>query len=205
MPQTTTAFPTSSHAPDGAEARSLCQIPMHEMAVTAFSHGLANLIGQFDQAMEDAERRGGSPRALLDARLAPDMRPLALEIGLACEQARGCVARLLGAALPRPLRTNTPERARDAIETTLAELWECDRSLIDAAARRPVTSTLPDGAVFDLSGRQYVRDWAVPQYYLHIVTAFAILRARGSPVVEADYALHMMRYLRPSPSGPSNG
>ena len=198
MPQTRPALAPTALEPDGPRDRILCQIPLHDLVVASFSHGLANLVAQLDKATKDADRRGESPEALLDARLAPHMPSLAQEIGLACQQARDCVAALFGEAPPRPPRTDTPARVRDAIEATLAELWECDRSRLDAASRRAVTLELPDGDTFDLGGRQYVRDWAVPQFYLHLVSAYAILRARGAPVGDADYAAHMIRYLRPS-------
>src|SRR3546814_14813192 len=51
--------------------------------------------------------------------------------------------------------------------------------------------------VFDLSAIDYVRDWALPQFYFHIVAAYAILRHMCVPLGKADYASYMMRHLRP--------
>jgi hypothetical protein len=41
---------------------------------------------------------------------------------------------------------------------------------------------LPGGLIFDLTGERYARDWALPQFYFHLMTAYAILeklRASG--------------------------
>ena len=51
---------------------------------------------------------------------------------------------------------------------------------------------------FDLTAEGYVRDWALPQFYFHLMTAYAILRANGVPLGKIDYVPYMMRYLRPA-------
>ena len=53
---------------------------------------------------------------------------------------------------------------------------------------------------FDLTAEQYARDWALPQFYFHVMTAYAILRAQGVALGKADYITHMFAYLRPSTS-----
>ena len=56
---------------------------------------------------------------------------------------------------------------------------------------------LPDGMTFDMTGEQYARDWALPQFYFHVITAYAILRHQGVDIGKADYVPHMFAYLRP--------
>ena len=53
------------------------------------------------------------------------------------------------------------------------------------------------GMIFDFSAEQYVRDWALPQFYFHVMTAYAILRAQGVALGKADYVTHMFGYVRP--------
>ena len=38
---------------------------------------------------------------------------------------------------------------------------------------------------------------ALPQFYFHVVTAYAILRAQGIELGKADYAAHMLSHMRP--------
>jgi hypothetical protein len=50
--------------------------------------------------------------------------------------------------------------------------------------------------IFDLTAEQYVRDWTLPQFYFHLMTAYAILRSAGVDLGKADYVAHMFPYLR---------
>lgn len=76
------------------------------------------------------------------------------------------------------------------VETAVASGIE-----VDPAA--PIAHALPIGMVFDLTAEQYVRDWALPQFYFHVVIAYAILRSDGIELGKADYVTHMFAYLRP--------
>ena len=61
----------------------------------------------------------------------------------------------------------------------------------------PIAHELPQGMIFDLIAEQYVRDWAIPQVYFHVMTPYAILRSQGTESGKIDYATHMFAYLRP--------
>ena len=56
---------------------------------------------------------------------------------------------------------------------------------------------LPNGIVFDMTGAQFVRDWALAQFYFHATTAYAILRHKGVPLGKPDWVSHMFAYIRP--------
>lgn len=43
----------------------------------------------------------------------------------------------------------------------------------------PVAHALPQGVIFDLTAEQYARDWALPQFYFHIMTAYFIPAGAG--------------------------
>ena len=75
---------------------------------------------------------------------------------------------------------------------------------LDVDPATPIAHTLPAGMVFDLTAEQYARDWALPQFYFHVMIAYAILRAQGVDLGKADYVAHMFPYLRPGtmPSRP---
>ena len=61
----------------------------------------------------------------------------------------------------------------------------------------PIAHELPNGMIFDLTAEQYARDWALPQFYFHLNTAYAILRANGVALGKADYVTHMLPLMRP--------
>ena len=60
-----------------------------------------------------------------------------------------------------------------------------------------IAHALPQGMVFDLTAEQYARDWALPQFFFHVMTAYSILRSQGVELGKADYVAHMFTYLRP--------
>ena len=177
---------------------------LYTLTVPAYANGLRALSGQLEKARAWGMDNGIGEQAFVAARLAPDMFPLAAQVRFACAQALQPPTRL-GA-------TGAPEFAEDAadvaglqdqIATTLAWLEAIDPAAIDGDADRPVSFTLPNGMAFDMTAATYVRDWAQPQFYFHLVTAYSLLRHMGVPLGKADYVSYMMAYLRPgtAPTG----
>ena len=164
--------------------------------------------------LEKAELQmpGDSADALMSAKLAPDMFPLATQIRFACVQAQEGVFRLRGSPFPNEVailldegrnadeRPGSLEDARRRIAETIEVVMVAttDGTVVDASM--PIAHALPQGMIFDLNAEQYVRDWALPQFYFHVMTAYSILRAQGINLGKADYVNHMFAYLRPQPS-----
>ena len=90
------------------------------------------------------------------------------------------------------------------IDETLSFLDAVPADALNAGAGRPLELALPTGMTFDLDGERYARDWALPQFYFHLTTAYAILRSRGVEIGKADYVPHMLAYLRPNTSPTAN-
>lgn len=160
-------------------------------------------------AKAESQRSGKQADSLLAARLAPDMFPLATQVRFACVQAQEGVFRSLGREFP-PLLQVLLEEGRNAVERpgTIADAQariQQTLSIVEAAAAdgvaigpaTPVAHSLPNGMTFDLTAEQYARDWALPQFYFHLMTAYAILRAQGVELGKADYVAHMFAFLRP--------
>ena len=160
-----------------------------------------------------AERPGAEAEALLSARLAPDMFPLSTQVRFACVQAREGMYRLNGTAFPEPLQELLDE-GRNAgehpgsIAGALARIDETVALVTGLASKpndpdegRPIAHALPAGMVFDLTVAQFARDWALPQFYFHVMTAYAILRSQGIGLGKVDYVAHMLGYLRPATAG----
>jgi len=47
-----------------------------------------------------------------------------------------------------------------------------------------------------MTAEEYVRDWAIAQFYFHVTTAYAILRKEGLAIGKIDYVPYMLRYMR---------
>jgi hypothetical protein len=51
-----------------------------------------------------------------------------------------------------------------------------------------------------MTGEQYARDWALPHFYFHVVTAYAILRNQGLEIGKVDFMPHMAAYIHGAPT-----
>ena len=157
----------------------------------------------------EAQTPPAQAKALLTARLAPDMFPLSTQIRFACVQAHEGIARLRQQPLPAAATTLLDEgriaaehpgslaEARARIAETVAAVEQAAATMPAIDPATPIAHALPQGMIFDLTAEQYARDWTLPQFYFHLMTAYAILRAEGIQLGKADYVAHMFPYLRP--------
>ena len=171
---------------------------LHDLTIPAYTNGLRALSGQLGKALDWGEQNGVGELQFIAARLAPDMFPLAAQVRFTCAQAIQTAVRL-GAS-------GAPELGEDAddfaglqaqIAATLAWLDAIDRTALGDDDDRAVGFDLPNGMAFDMTAATYVRDWAQPQFYFHLVAAYAVMRHMGVPLGKADYVGYMMSYLRP--------
>lgn len=176
------------------------------LLIPTYRNMLQTLAGLLAKARAQMPDRA---ETLLSARLAPDMFPLASQLRFAAFQAQEAMFRLAGAELPEALLALADEgraggeapgtlaEAKTRIDAALALLDGINADVIDAGAGRAITLALPGDLVFDMTGDAYARDWALPQFYFHVITAYAILRAQGVDIGKADYVPHMFAYRRP--------
>jgi len=47
-----------------------------------------------------------------------------------------------------------------------------------------------------MKGLQFLRDWALPHFYFHVVTAYDILRHNGVYIGKRDYLSHVASAIR---------
>ena len=97
-------------------------------------------------------------------------------------------------------RPGTLAEARARIEQALAFLDGVEPRTLDGSGDSPIAMELPNGMAFDMTGTQYARDWAIPQFYFHASMAYAVLRNHGVELGKADLVPHMFAYLRPMPA-----
>ncbi|MEM7777075.1 MAG: DUF1993 domain-containing protein [Pseudomonadota bacterium] len=178
-----------------------------QLLIPAYTQMLKALSAWF----EKAERQFSEDEieALLSRRLADDMYPLSTQVRFVCLQAQEVVYRLKGEPMPDTLdalakegqmageQPGTISDARARIDETLSLLGSLPSDALDSGADQSVTISLPTGLKFDMTGEQYVRDWALPQFYFHLVTAYAIFRNQDVAIGKPDYVLHMFAYARP--------
>lgn len=176
-----------------------------QLLVPTFTQLLEALSHWLDKAQAHAPEVAES---LLGERLAPDMYPLSSQVCFVCVQVHEALARLQGEPFPEVVgellaegrnpgsQLATMAKAQAYIEHALSCLGALGPRALDAGAERELTLELATGHAFDFNGEQFARDWALPQFYFHLNTAYAILRHKGVPLGKADYVRHMGRYVR---------
>jgi hypothetical protein len=182
-------------------------VTLTDIVVPTYVQMLSALSAWLGKAAD--QKPDGAADALLTARLAPDMFPLATQVRFACVQAQEGMYRLRDEAFPASInalldegrnaadRPGTIANAQARIAETVALVETLAPGTPGADPERPVAHALPMGMIFDLSAAQYVRDWTLPQFYFHVMTAYAIMRSQGVDLGKADYVAHMLPFLRP--------
>ena len=162
-------------------------LSMYQASVPAFQRTLKALDAILDKAAAYAQERNFDPAILVSARLAPDMYPLARQVQMASDHAKGCPARLAGVDVPSFADTekDLPElKAR--IAKTLDFIGTLKPAQIDGSEDRPI-SLNAGKRVLSFTGQNYLVFFALPNFYFHVTTAYAILRHNGVPIGKLDF------------------
>ena len=179
------------------------------LLVPTLSNQLRAVSLWLDKAEAFAAERADGPDELLALSLAPDMFPLTTQLRFLAFQAQEPVHRLRGEAVPEAVlqvrqegrdggeSPGTWAQARARVADASDFLATIGADELDAAADGPIAHELPNGMIFDMTGEQYVRDWALPQVAFHQMISYAILRQAGVPLGKADFVPRMIGYLRP--------
>jgi hypothetical protein len=165
----------------------------YDFATVTFTQMLGSLVGVLDKAAEHARSQGLDPDAYVEAKLAPDMFPLKLQVFVACVQVDVAMTALTGAGTPKP---------GECTDKTLADLKaRIARSLANVAAVRPEDFAGAETRAIDLplfgtsflvtNGESMLRDWAFPHFYFAVTTAYDILRHEGVQIGKTDFAAHV--------------
>jgi hypothetical protein len=172
-------------------------ITIHQLAIDTFVNMLGTLNHLFDKAAEHAASRKYNVGDLATARLAPDMFPFSTQVYLACHHAKDGPERLMGhepLAIERFHENFDQLGAR--VQGTLDYLRGIPETAFEGAEQRLIKITINPERVFEMTGFQFLRDWTLPHFYFHVVTAYDILRAGGIELGKRDYVRHLVPYLR---------
>jgi len=173
-------------------------VTLYELASETFAPMLRALSGILDKGAAHAHAKKLAPTALPAERLAPDMYTLAKQVQLACSNARECVEQLTGHP-PKWFDENetTIDELKAHIAATIDYLAAVPKSAFDGAERKEIAIPLPDGEhAIVMTGTQFLRDWGIPHFYFHVVTAYDILRHNGVEIGKRDYLARVASYIR---------
>jgi hypothetical protein len=160
---------------------------IYDASVPVFVNSLTNMRGWLTKAAEEK-----SESELMEARLAPDMRPFPAQYQMASDSAKNALARLTGTESPSMPDTeaNFAELA-DRCDRTIAYLKTFDRDSLAGSEDREVVLKFPNGMGYRFLGSQYLTGFALPNFFFHVTTAYAILRNAGVSLGKPDFLQHL--------------
>lgn len=162
-------------------------LSMYQASAPVFLKTLENLAAILDKGAAFAADRKIDPAVLLGYRLAPDMFNLTRQVQIAADHARRAVARLAGIDAPA-YEDNEASFAelKARIEKTVAFINTLKPTQIDGSEARDITLKV-GGSDKTLKGQTYLLHHALPNFFFHTTTAYAILRHCGVDIGKKDF------------------
>lgn len=161
-------------------------ISLSQLTRDQFITSLTALKGVLKKGHDFAQAKKIDFSVLLQTRLAPDQFPLVRQVQIATDNAKGCVARL--AQLENPKFEDNEatyeqlmariDRAIDFIKTAKPENFQ---------GYEKQTVEFPWYPGKFLKGEDYLVQHALPNFYFHLTTAYAILRSSGVDLGKGDF------------------
>lgn len=162
-------------------------LSMHDASVSVFLGQIGTLSAILKKAAAHAEAKKIDANVLLNARLYPDMHPLTRQVQMVSDAAKGAVARLANVDVPSMPDTETTfDQLQERLAKTATFLKSIKPAQLEGSEAREVTLTFPNGKMA-FKGQTYLLNFAIPNFYFHVTTAYAILRHNGVEVGKRDY------------------
>jgi hypothetical protein len=163
-------------------------ITMHSASAPVFLRMFSNLLVWLDKAQAHAEARKFDANNFVGLRLAPDMLPFARQIQIASDTAKGCMARLAGTEVPKwEDNEATLADLRARVQKTLDYVKSFNATQIDGSEGRDISIPMRSGEPLKFNGEAYLKHYAMPNFYFHTTTAYALLRHAGVEIGKSDY------------------
>ena len=162
-------------------------ISMYQASVPRFVNILGNLSNILDKAQAHVDAKKLDALTLTSFRLFPDMLPMARQVQIACDTAKGVVARLAGVAIPADEDTEkTLAELKARIAKTIAFIQSVTPAQIDGTEDKAIVTKRGDKETH-YKGMQFLLGHAVPNFYFHVTTTYNMLRHNGVEIGKRDY------------------
>jgi hypothetical protein len=161
---------------------------LHTATVGVYLQILPQIGGLVDKAEAHCRENGLPAAALLDARLAPDMWNFSKQVMCAIQHSAGAVEGLrsgrTGPDMTEPPAEFAPLRQK--VADALVLLQGATPGEIEEAATRDLLFEFGSGRM-EFVGADYLLSFALPNFFFHSTSAYAVLRNQGLPVGKRDF------------------
>jgi hypothetical protein len=162
-------------------------LSLYDLSVPVFTRGLGQLTHLLDKSLAHAKANGIDPATLVEARLAPDMLTLAGQVQRASDACKLGAARIAGLTAPSfPDEEKTWDDLLARIAKTQDFLKTVERAQVDGQEERDVVIKTGGGEA-RFTAQRYLLQFALPNFFFHVTTAYDVLRHKGMPVGKLDY------------------
>jgi len=162
-------------------------ISMYQASVPRFVNILGNLANILDKAQAHVDARKLADASLTAYRLFPDMLPMSTQVQIACDTAKGVVARLAGVEIPVfEDNEKTLAELKNRVTRTIAFIQTISPAQIDGTEDKDIVTKRGDKETH-YKGMQFLLGHAIPNFYFHVTTAYNILRHNGIEIGKRDF------------------
>jgi hypothetical protein len=167
--------------------KNFMTISMYHASVPRIENMLISLLHILDKAEKHAAEKKWNEASLTQFRLYPDMLPMAKQVQIASDTAKGVLARLAGVEAP-VYEDNEQSFAelKERVNKTIAYVQGFTPAQIDGTEDKAIVTKRGDKETH-YKGMQFLLGHAMPNLYFHITTTFAILRHNGIEIGKRDY------------------
>lgn len=151
---------------------------------------MKKMLGQLDKWLETAATHAADkkfdPSIYLGLRLTPDQFAFARQVQITCDTAKLAASRLTGKEAPTQADTEqTIDELRARVRSVITYLDGFSAKDFEGAATATVTQPRWEGKV--MTGADYFLEHALPNFFFHITTVYALLRHNGVNIGKRDY------------------
>jgi len=139
-------------------------ISMYQASIPQLEKMLTNLSNILKKGEEFAKAKNIDGSVLINARLAPDMFPLAKQVQIACDQVKNGMARLAGIEPPAFEDNETTfAQLQERIAKTIAFAKGIQAAQLDGSETKEIRFSIKEWK-FEFVGEQYLFTWIIPNF-----------------------------------------
>lgn len=162
-------------------------LSLYDISVPVFIRSLGAMSAFLEKGRAHADENAIPHETLLEARLYADMNPLTAQIQRASDSAKLAAVRV-GQVANVPMADE--EKSFDDLQRRIAATVEFLKAVpphsMDGREEAEVVLTTRAGDT-KFTARDYMLGFALPNFFFHVTTAYALLRANGVPVGKLDF------------------
>lgn len=153
----------------------MSHLNLYDMSVPLFLRTFQQLDKILEKAVAHAKSKNQDPNEYVTAKLAEDMKPLSFQVQTCSNTAKGTLERVGGASnISMADNETTIEQLQQRIKKTVELLEKAKKSDFDGKDDKEVRFKPGPSAELIFTGKTYVTDFALPNFYFHAMTTVSV-------------------------------